>query len=114
MADTCIGRKADQPVTRTNMSSASDSAPGDSGTATVVVDGVINGDIVQGRFAEYLESLGEDGSLEPDAIAEAFWMLHSQIRAYLQLSMSRLRRSPKAGASLRLSNSIPKSPRIPT
>jgi NAD(P)-dependent dehydrogenase (short-subunit alcohol dehydrogenase family) len=49
--------------------------------AHVVVDGVINGDIVQGRFAEYLDSLGEDGSLEPDAIADAFWMLHNQHRS---------------------------------
>jgi NAD(P)-dependent dehydrogenase (short-subunit alcohol dehydrogenase family) len=46
----------------------------------VVVDGVINGELVRGIFAEYLEQLGEDGSLEPDAIAEAFWFLHSQPR----------------------------------
>ena len=46
----------------------------------VVVDGVINGEIVKGFFAEYLENLGEDGSLEPDAIADAFWFLHSQPR----------------------------------
>lgn len=49
--------------------------------AHVVVDGVINGDIVQSRFGEYLESLGEDGSLEPDAIADAFWALHTQHRS---------------------------------
>ncbi len=49
--------------------------------AHVVVDGVINGDIVQGRFGDYLESLGEDGALEPDAIADAFWMLHAQHRS---------------------------------
>ena len=49
--------------------------------AHVVVDGIINGDIVQGRFGEYLESLGEDGSLEPDAIADAFWALHTQHRS---------------------------------
>ena len=46
----------------------------------VVVDGVINGDMVRGFLADYLEHLGEDGSLEPDAIAEAFWFLHSQPR----------------------------------
>lgn len=49
--------------------------------AHVVVDGIINGDIVQGRFGEYLESLGEDGALAPDAIADAFWMLHAQHRS---------------------------------
>jgi NAD(P)-dependent dehydrogenase (short-subunit alcohol dehydrogenase family) len=44
----------------------------------VVVDGVINGEIVQTFLGEYLESLGEDGSLEPDAIAEAYWFMHTQ------------------------------------
>ena len=44
----------------------------------VVVDGSINGDMVRGRFAGYLEELGENGSLEPDAIADAFWFLHAQ------------------------------------
>lgn len=46
----------------------------------VVVDGVINGEMVRGILAEYLEQLGEDGSLEPDSIAKAFWFLHSQPR----------------------------------
>ena len=49
--------------------------------AHVVIDGIINGDIVRGRYGEYLESLGEDGSLAPDAIAQAFWVLHTQHRS---------------------------------
>ncbi len=49
--------------------------------AHVVIDGIINGDVVQGRFGDYLASLGEDGALEPDAIAEAFWALHVQHRS---------------------------------
>ena len=49
--------------------------------AHVVVDGVIDGEIVRTRFGEYLDKLGEDGSLSPDAIAEAFWYLHSQPRS---------------------------------
>ena len=49
--------------------------------AHVVIDGIINGDIVRGRYGEYLESLGEDGSLAPDAIAQAFWALHTQHRS---------------------------------
>lgn len=44
----------------------------------VVVDGVINGDRVRSFASQYLEKLGEDGSLNPDAMAEAFWMLHTQ------------------------------------
>ena len=46
--------------------------------AHVIIDGVVNGDIVRGRFADYLESLGDEGALEPEAIAEAFWALHAQ------------------------------------
>ncbi|MEM1037609.1 MAG: SDR family NAD(P)-dependent oxidoreductase [Pseudomonadota bacterium] len=49
--------------------------------AHVVVDGVIDGDMVRSRFGEYLDMLGEDGSLAPDAIADAFWFLHSQHRS---------------------------------
>ncbi|MEM1433516.1 MAG: SDR family NAD(P)-dependent oxidoreductase [Pseudomonadota bacterium] len=49
--------------------------------AHVVIDGIINGDVVQGRFADYLTSLGEDGALAPDAIADAFWVLHGQHRS---------------------------------
>lgn len=49
--------------------------------AHIVIDGVVNGDIVAGRFGQYLKSMGEDGALEPDAIAEAFWSVHTQHRS---------------------------------
>ena len=49
--------------------------------AHVVIDGVVNGDIVQGRFGGYIDSLGEDGALAPDAIADTFWTLHNQRRS---------------------------------
>lgn len=49
--------------------------------AHVIVDGIIDGEIVRTRFGEYLDKLGEDGSLSPDAIAEAFWYLHNQPRS---------------------------------
>ncbi|MCE7998564.1 MAG: SDR family NAD(P)-dependent oxidoreductase [Rhodobiaceae bacterium] len=44
----------------------------------VVIDGVVNGDMVRSRFADYLDAKGNNGALEPDAIAEAFWQLHVQ------------------------------------
>ena len=44
----------------------------------VVIDGVIGGDVVKGRFPQIIEHLGEDGVLGIDAIADAFWMLHKQ------------------------------------
>lgn len=47
----------------------------------VVVDGAINGEMIASRFKEYLDHLGEDGSLDPDAIAEAFWQMHIQPRS---------------------------------
>jgi NAD(P)-dependent dehydrogenase (short-subunit alcohol dehydrogenase family) len=47
----------------------------------VIVDGVIDGEMVRSRFGEYLEQLGEDGSLDPDAIAENFWHIHAQPRS---------------------------------
>ena len=46
--------------------------------AHFVVDGVINGDMIQSRFGSYLDTLGEDGSLSPDAIADAYWFVHNQ------------------------------------
>lgn len=49
--------------------------------AHVVIDGAVNGDIVRGRFGSYLDQLGEDGALEPEAVAEAFWQLHQQHRS---------------------------------
>ncbi|MEQ9639224.1 MAG: SDR family NAD(P)-dependent oxidoreductase [Alphaproteobacteria bacterium] len=47
----------------------------------VVVDGVIDGEIVRNRLASYLEQLGEDGALNPDDMADAFWNLHTQPRS---------------------------------
>ena len=47
----------------------------------VIIDGAINGEKVRSRYAEYLDSKGEDGALEIDAIADAFFMLHEQHRS---------------------------------
>lgn len=49
--------------------------------AHIIIDGAVNGEIVQNRFGAYLEQLGEDGSLAPSAIAETFWQIHSQPRS---------------------------------
>ena len=49
--------------------------------AHFIIDGVIDGDMVRGRFGEYLDALGEDGGLSPDAIAESFWNVHTQHRS---------------------------------
>lgn len=46
--------------------------------AHFIIDGVIDGDMVRSRFGDYLDQLGEDGGLSPDAIADAYWYVHSQ------------------------------------
>ena len=49
--------------------------------AHIIIDGVVNGDRVRTGFEGYIEKLGEDGALDPDAIAEAFWSVHKQPRS---------------------------------
>jgi len=46
--------------------------------AHVIIDGVINGDRVNERFPQFKEQRGEDGMLDPDSIAAAYWGLHRQ------------------------------------
>lgn len=47
----------------------------------IVIDGAVNGDRLRRQLPAYLEQLGDDGTLDPDAIAEAFWWLHTQPRS---------------------------------
>ena len=49
--------------------------------AHLIIDGLVNGHQGRSRFGGFLDNLGNDGALEPDAIADAFWMLHSQKRS---------------------------------
>ncbi len=49
--------------------------------AHVIIDGVVNGDMVRNRFGEYLDQLGDEGALDPNAIAETFWQIHQQPRS---------------------------------
>lgn len=49
--------------------------------AHVVVDGAIDGDRINTRLPELAKQKGPDGLLKIDAIAEAFWFLHSQQRS---------------------------------
>ncbi len=47
--------------------------------AHIVIDGGIAGERLQ-RFTEFVRAKGEDGMLDLDAIADTYWMLHSQHR----------------------------------
>jgi len=49
--------------------------------AHVVVDGGIAGDRLLSRNPQLRERRGEDGLLDPDAIADAYWNLHHQDRS---------------------------------
>ncbi len=53
----------------------------------VIIDGVIDGDQVNGRFPQLKESKGEDGMLKVDAIADAYWALHGQHRSAWSLEL---------------------------
>jgi NAD(P)-dependent dehydrogenase (short-subunit alcohol dehydrogenase family) len=44
----------------------------------VIIDGTIDGDAVNLRFPQIRERKGADGMLGLDAIADAFWTLHTQ------------------------------------
>ena len=46
--------------------------------AHVIIDGAINGDQFSSRFPQLKEMKGESGMLDIDAIADAFWTLHTQ------------------------------------
>ena len=46
--------------------------------AHVVVDGIIGGEKVAGRFPDFYKQLGEDGVLNIDAMADVYWTLHQQ------------------------------------
>jgi hypothetical protein len=47
----------------------------------VILDGAIDGDMLNSMMPAMKERLGEDGMLSPDAIAEAYWQLHKQHRS---------------------------------
>jgi NADP-dependent 3-hydroxy acid dehydrogenase YdfG len=53
--------------------------------AHFIVDGLVHGDRASkfglGLGKAYLFSKGEDGALDPDAIAESYWHLHQQQRS---------------------------------
>lgn len=48
------------------------------GRTQAKIDGIINGDMMNERFPQLKQERGEDGVLSVDAIADAFWMLHTQ------------------------------------
>jgi NAD(P)-dependent dehydrogenase (short-subunit alcohol dehydrogenase family) len=53
----------------------------------IVIDGVIDGDQVNSRMPQIKENLGEAGMLQPDDIAQAYWMLHTQPRSAWTLEL---------------------------
>jgi len=48
--------------------------------ATVLIDGAIGSERMWRDHRDRMESLGADGALHPDAIAETYWQIHNQPR----------------------------------
>ena len=55
--------------------------------AHVIVDGMIEGDQLLSRFPAAKERAGEDGMLQPDAIADAYFALYAQHRSAWTLEL---------------------------
>ena len=53
----------------------------------VIIDGGIDGDQINRRFPQYKETKGEDGMLNVDSIADAYWALHTQERTAWTLEL---------------------------
>lgn len=49
--------------------------------AHFVIDGIVDAEMTRSRFSDYMDSLGDDGVLDPDAVAETYWHLHTQQRS---------------------------------
>jgi len=48
---------------------------------TVLIDGAIASERMWRDYRDRMEKLGADGALQPDAIAETYWQIHSQPRS---------------------------------
>ena len=48
--------------------------------ATVLLDGAIDSPMMWREHRDRMEKLDTDGAIQPDAMAEAYWQLHSQPR----------------------------------
>ena len=55
--------------------------------AHVIICGGIDGDQLNLRFPEFKEQKSEGGMLRPEAIADAYWMLHVQDRSAWSLEL---------------------------
>jgi hypothetical protein len=53
----------------------------------VVIDGVIDGELVNARAPQIKERLGADGMLSVDALADAYWALHAQPKSAWTLEL---------------------------
>lgn len=49
--------------------------------AHIIIDGLVDGERAESLFGKHLSNLGPDGALNPDDIADAYWMLHKQPRS---------------------------------
>ncbi len=55
--------------------------------AHVIIDGVIDGELVNSRAPQIKEKLGADGMISIDALADTYWILHTQARSAWTLEL---------------------------
>ena len=49
--------------------------------AHIIIDGIVDAERTRARFGDYMDSLGDDGVLSPQAVADTYWHLHNQPRS---------------------------------
>ena len=49
--------------------------------AHIIIDGIVDAERTRARFGDYMDSLGDDGVLSPQAVANTYWHLHNQPRS---------------------------------
>lgn len=49
--------------------------------ATLLLDGAIDSEMMHTHYPERMATLGPDGALHPDALAETYWQIHCQPRS---------------------------------
>lgn len=47
----------------------------------IIIDGIVDAEKTRLKFGEYMDSLGDDGILSPDAVADSYLHLHNQPRS---------------------------------
>lgn len=76
----CVARRTEAALRALAQSMARELGPKGLHVAHVVIDGLIDTAFAREHFAQRVADAGPDGILNPDHVADAYWMLHRQPR----------------------------------